>query len=267
MSMREARPTYRYQPTPRRITKDGYEEISPFEVGERSPGARHVGLTGARMVAVCSGAFILAEAGLLDGSTATTHWMDAAELAARFPKVRVQPDVLYVDDGDVLTSAGTAAGIDLCLHVVALDFGVDVANTLARRMVVTPHRQGGQAQYIEAPIRSVQGDDLLGPTLNWAIEHFDKPMNVTGLAHKAGLSSRHFSRLFKVREGTTPLQWLLHQRILLARRLLETTDAPVEVVASRAGFETAGSLRLHFQRLVRTTPSAYRRAFRELKAG
>ena len=216
-------------------------------------------------MSVCSGAFVLAEAGLLDGRRATTHWMHADELARRFPTVEVDADVLYVDDGDILTSEGTAAGIDLCLHVVAVDFGAEVANGLARRMVVPPHRKGGQAQYIEAPVMPRPGDDPLAPVLAWIMDHLDEPLEVGKLAERAGLSARHFSRLFKAREGTTPLQWILHQRILLARRLLETTNASIEAIASRCGFQTATSLRPHFQRMVRTTPVAYRQAFREVE--
>jgi AraC family transcriptional activator FtrA len=217
---------------------------------------------GARIMSVCTGAFVLAAAGLLDGRPATTHWMYTEELAARFPEVRVDPRVLYVDDGDVLTSAGTAAGIDLCLHVVRLDHGAEVANAVARRMVVPPHRDGGQAQYVESPLASGPGDDPLGGTLGWALEHLDEPLSVADLARRAAISPRSFARHFLRVTGTTPHQWLLSQRLLLAERLLESSDLSVERVASRSGFGSAAALRAHFQRARATSPSAYRRLFR-----
>jgi transcriptional regulator GlxA family with amidase domain len=216
---------------------------------------------GARILSVCTGAFVLAAAGLLDGRRATTHWMHTDTLATRYPDVKVDPRVLYVDDGDVMTSAGTAAGIDLCLHVVRLDYGAEVANAVARRMVVPPHRDGGQAQYVDQPIASGPGDDLLGDLLTWMAEHLDESPAVEDLARRAAMSPRHFARRFRAVTGTTPHQWLLGQRVLLAQRLLETTDDPVELVASRCGFGTAANLRQHFQRIVGTSPAAYRRTF------
>lgn len=217
---------------------------------------------GARVLSFCSGAFVLAAAGLLDGRRATTHWMYAERLAARYPQVRVDPDVLYVDEGRVLTSAGTAAGIDLCLHVVRLDHGAEVANAVARRMVVPPHRDGGQAQYVEAPVPASPAEDDLGATLAWAVEHLNEPLTVERLARHARLSPRTFARRFKAATGTTPLRWLLAQRVVLAQRLLETTDQPVELVARACGFGTAAGLRQHLFRALSTSPLAYRRTFR-----
>jgi transcriptional regulator GlxA family with amidase domain len=217
---------------------------------------------GARLLSVCSGAFVLAQAGLLDGRRATTHWMYTDELARRFPAVEVDPRVLYVDDGDILTSAGTAAGIDLCLHVVRRDHGAEVANTIARRMVVPPHRDGGQAQFVEAPMPSATPDDPLAATLGWMLEHLDEPLSVEELAARSMLSPRHFARRFRAVTGTTPHQWLLSQRVLLASRLLETTDEPVEGIARRCGMGTAANLRTHFARVVGTSPTSYRRTFR-----
>jgi transcriptional regulator GlxA family with amidase domain len=219
---------------------------------------------GARLLSVCSGAFALAHAGLLDGRRATTHWMYTERLARGFPLVAVDPDVLYVDEGQILTSAGTAAGIDLCLHVVRLDHGAEVANAVARRMVVPPHRDGGQAQFVEAPIAADDGSDPLAATLDWALEHLHEPLTVDVLARRALLSPRTFARRFRAVTGTTPLQWLLRQRILFAQRLLETTELPVEIVADRCGFGSAAVLRTHFKRLLDTSPMQYRRMFREI---
>ena len=222
---------------------------------------------GARILSVCSGAFVLAAAGLLDDRRATTHWMHAEELAARYPRIDVDPDVLYVDEGDVMTSAGTAAGIDLCLHVVRLDFGAEIANAVARRMVVPPHRQGGQAQFVEAPMTSGEpGSDRFAATLEYMLEHLDEPLSVEAMAEQAAMSPRTFARRFRSTTGTTPGQWLVRQRVLLAQRLLETTDDPVELIALRCGFGTAAGLRLHFRRVLDTSPLVYRRTFRRIGA-
>jgi transcriptional regulator GlxA family with amidase domain len=216
---------------------------------------------GARIMSVCSGAFTLAAAGLLDGRRATTHWVHADELARRYPSIDVDPKVLYVDEGDVLTSAGTAAGIDLCLHVVRLDHGAEVANAVARRMVVPPHRDGGQAQFVDQPMAPSAGEDPLAGVLGWMLEHLDEQLSVDDLAARAAMSPRTFARRFRAVTGTTPLQWLLSQRIVLAQRLLETTDESVELVAHRCGFSTAAGMRQHFQRVTGTSPLAYRRTF------
>jgi transcriptional regulator GlxA family with amidase domain len=222
---------------------------------------------GARILSVCTGAFILAAAGLLDGRRATTHWMYAETLAARYPEIDVDPDVLYVDEGDVMTSAGTAAGIDLCLHVVRLDFGAEIANAVARRMVVPPHREGGQAQFVEAPMPAGDpGSDRFATTLEYMLEHLDEPLSVESMADRAAMSPRTFARRFRATTGTTPGQWLVRQRVLLAQRLLETTDDPVELIALRCGFGTAAGLRLHFRRVLDTSPLVYRRTFRRIGA-
>ncbi|MGH9137777.1 MAG: helix-turn-helix domain-containing protein, partial [Acidimicrobiales bacterium] len=223
---------------------------------------RAIHARGGRIVSVCSGAFLMAETGLLDGRSATTHWMYAAELAKKYPAIEVDPDVLYVDGGDGLyTSAGTAAGIDLCLHIVRLDHGADVANAVARRMVVPPQRDGGQAQFVAAPVPDEPDDDAIARTLDWALEHLDQPLSVEVMARRTLLSPRTFARRFRHVTGTTPLQWLLRQRILHAQRLLEGTELPIELVASQCGFGTATALRVHFRRATGTTPTAYRRAF------
>jgi AraC family transcriptional activator FtrA len=217
---------------------------------------------GARIMSFCTGAFTLAAAGLLDGKRATTHWMHAGELARRYPDVKVDPRVLYIDEGDVLTSAGTAAGIDLCLHVVRLDHGAEVANAVARRMVVPPHRDGGQAQFVDLPMPDPTDDEPMAEVLGWTLSHLDHDLSIEALARRARTSPRTFARRFRAVTGTTPHQWLLTQRILLAQRLLETTDEPVERVASRCGFGSAAGLRQHFRRAVSASPLAYRRTFR-----
>jgi transcriptional regulator GlxA family with amidase domain len=218
---------------------------------------------GARMVSFCTGAFALAEAGLLDGRPATTHWAHAEEFRARYPKVQLDPSVLYVDDGDVLTSAGSAASIDLAVHIVQRDHGAEIATLVARNLVVPPHRRGGQAQFIQTPVGPPEEcSDGLGRALEWAAGHLDEELSVAGLAEVALMSPRHFARQFRAATGTTPHQWILTQRLGLARRLLETTGVSVEQVAARSGFGSAAALRLHFQRSLGTSPTAYRRTFR-----
>jgi transcriptional regulator GlxA family with amidase domain len=215
---------------------------------------------GARMVSICTGAFAVAAAGLLNGRRATTHWRDAAELAARYPSIQVDADVLYIDDGSVATSAGVAAGIDLCLHLVRSDHGAHTAARIARRMVVAPHREGGQAQFLHRPL--AVGGDGLGPTCTWALERLAEPLTVAALASHAGWAPRTFARRFVSETGTTPLRWLTGQRLLEARRLLETTDLPIDDVAAQSGLGTAANLRLHLAREIGTTPTAYRHAYR-----
>jgi transcriptional regulator GlxA family with amidase domain len=212
---------------------------------------------GARIVSVCTGAFVLAAAGLLDGRRAATHWAAATQLAADYPQVAVDPAVLYVVDGAVCTSAGVAAGIDLCLHLVREDHGAEVANAIARGMVVAPHRSGGQAQFAETPVPA-RDDGSLEPTRRWMLAHLAEPLTVDVLARHASVSRRTFARRFAAETGTTPLQWLVAQRVLLARQLLETTDEPVARVAALAGFGDALGLRQHFGRATGTTPLAYR---------
>ncbi len=215
---------------------------------------------GATVMSLCSGAFALARAGLLDGRRATTHWRYAEELAALFPAVDVVPDVLFVEDGPIATSAGTAAGIDLCLHLLRRSYGVAVANTVARRMVVPPQRDGGQAQFVPSPVRPAQAATL-APVLDWMLGRLDRDLAVDVLARRAGMSTRTFARRFKDETGTTPHQWVLAQRVALAQRLLEEGDLPVETVAHRCGFGSAEMLRHHFRRLRLTAPRDYRRAF------
>jgi transcriptional regulator GlxA family with amidase domain len=218
---------------------------------------------GARVLSVCTGAFVLAEAGLLDGRRAATHWRHARELAAAYPQVEVDDSVLYVDDGRIVTSAGTASGIDACLHVLRVEHGTDVANAVARRMDVPPHRDGGQAQYVEAPVplaRHVGSDELAG-VLDWAVAHLAEPLAVEDLARQAHMSPRTFARRFREVVGTTPHRWVLGQRIGHAQRLLER-GVPVEEVARRCGFGSAVTLRTQFARERGTSPSAYARTFR-----
>lgn len=216
---------------------------------------------GGRVLSFCTGAFALGHAGVLDGRRATTHWRYRDLFAAVFPSVELEPDALYVDECPVLTSAGTAAAIDLSLHVVRQDHGADVANAVARRMVVPPHRDGGQAQFVEAPVAADQEPNPLQRTLDWALAHLDEPLTVEDLARQAKMSPRTLARRFRQVTGDTPLQWLLHQRVLAAQRLLERTDESVEEIARRCGFGSAGVLREHFVRHTRTTPTAYRRTF------
>jgi len=220
---------------------------------------------GARVASICTGAFVLAAAGLLDGRRATTHWAHAALLAERYPNVQVDPGVLYIDEGRVLTSAGKAAGIDLCLHMVRNDHGTAVANELARRLVVPPHRSGGQAQYVVTPVPAENGNGL-ADVMDWAIEHLDEPLTVTDLARRAGMSPRSLGRHFLAAAGTTPLRWLLTQRVHQARELLETTDHSIDFIAACVGMGTAATLRRHFNRTVGVPPDSYRRTFRGVTA-
>ncbi|MFG1809408.1 helix-turn-helix domain-containing protein [Streptomyces sp. NPDC049040] len=216
---------------------------------------------GATVLSVCSGVFALGAAGLLDGRRCAAHWRHTEELAALHPKAHVEPDVLYVDDDRVVTSAGTAAGIDACLHLVRKEQGVAVANGIARRMVVPPHREGGQAQFVSRPLPRATSDTVTG-LLSWMERHLDREVTVDELAARAHMSPRTFARRFQQETGTTPYRWLLGQRVQLARELLEGTDATVDAVAVRAGFGNAATLRHHFGQWVGTTPHAYRRTFR-----
>ena len=215
---------------------------------------------GARMVSFCSGAFLLAEAGLLDGRRATTHWMYIDSFRTLYPRVDVVPDVLYVDDGDRLTSAGSAAGMDLALHIVRSDYGADAADLVARRTVVPPHRDGGQAQYTTVPPVSTGGTPF-AEVLEWMIEHLDQPLDVADMAQRAAMSDRTFARRFADVTGTTPHKWLTAQRVARARQLLETTDLNVDIVAARSGLGTAANLRNRLREAVGVTPTNYRQRF------
>ncbi len=234
-------------------------ELPPQELLDALRAARQ---RDACLVGLCLGAFVLAAAGVLDGRPATTHWLAAEEFARRYPRIEVKPDVLYVDDGEVLTSAGVAAGIDCCLHLLRRWHGAEIASHVARRMVVPPHRQGGQAQYIEAPIPPRVDGDRLAPVLDWACQHLEQELSVDALAERATMSRRTFTRRFKQATGTTVNDWIRHQRLAMAQRLLEMTDLPIELIAVRAGFGSALSLRQLFGEVLHTSPSAYRREFR-----
>ena len=217
---------------------------------------------GQRILSLCTGAFVLAAAGILDGRRATTHWAECAELAARYPQITVDPGVLYVDEGNLLTSAGSAASIDLCLHVVQRDFGREVATRLARDLVVPLYRDGGQAQFIDTPMPVLDERHLFADTLAWLQANLDQEVTVRDLADRAAMSPRTFARRFLASTGVTPYQWIVRERVRLAQRMLETTDLPIDAVAVNAGFCTADNLRKHFGRAVRTSPHAYRDSFR-----
>ncbi|MGW6915834.1 helix-turn-helix domain-containing protein [Kitasatospora sp. NPDC054939] len=234
------------------------DEPLPPELVE---AVRRAHRAGARVASLCTGAFVLGAAGLLDGRRATTHWAHAAELSARHPLAEVDPDVLYTDNGSVLTAAGKAAAVDLCLHLVHLDHGAGIANSVARRLVMPPHRPGGQAQFVATPVPA-GGDHALSELLAWAHRRLDRPLTVTDLARRANTSPRHLGRQFRAVTGETPLQWLLTQRVRRAQELLEATDDGIEAVARATGMGTATTLRRQFKRVVGVPPDAYRRSFR-----
>lgn len=219
---------------------------------------------GAKVVGLCMGAFVLAAAGLLDGRPATTHWNWMNDFMRLYPSLKVDQNVLYVDDGDIVTSAGTSASIDCCLHLVRQQCGADIANSVARQLVVPPHRQGGQAQFVEHPVYNTAGGDRFMQALNWASSHLQQALTVEQLADKALMSRRSFTRRFQQVTGTTFTQWLLNQRLSVAQRFLEKTDQPVERIAQEAGFGSALSMRRHFQQQFKTSPSLYRREFKTL---
>ncbi|MFG1813874.1 helix-turn-helix domain-containing protein [Kribbella sp. NPDC049174] len=234
------------------------DEPPPAELVDAVRAAHEAG---ARIASLCTGAFVLGAAGLLDGRRATTHWVHTAELSARYPLAEVDPDVLYTDNGSVLTSAGKAAAVDLSLHLIHLDHGATIANGVARRLVVPPHRSGGQAQFVATPV-DVKGDHRLVQLLAWVLERLDQPLTVTDMARRANTSPRHLGRQFRAVTGQTPLQWLLTQRVRRAQELLETTDQSVESIAVATGMGTATTLRRQFKRVVAVPPDSYRRAFR-----
>ncbi|SCL65072.1 helix-turn-helix domain-containing protein [Micromonospora peucetia] len=238
----------------------------PDVSADPSPGLvaalRHACHRGARIMSICSGAFALAGAGLLTGRRATTHWRYAERFRRRHPGVALDPDVLYVDDGVVLTSAGSAAGLDLRLHVVRRDHGAGIANAVARRLVTPPHRDGGQAQFIEAPVTADPADDRIAGSMAWAVAHLPDTITVDTLAGRAHMSARTYLRHFARATGTTPIRWLINQRIQASLALLETTTTPIEKIAEAVGFDSAVTYRHHFAHTMRTSPSAYRRAFR-----
>ena len=239
----------------------GWADVDADPPADLVEAVRAAHAAGARVASLCTGAFVLAAAGLLDGLRATTHWAHTDVLAARFPRVTVDPDVLYVDNGSVLTSAGKAAAMDLCLHLVRADHGPAAANAVARRLVVPPHRAGGQAQYVSTPVPA-RDDHPLAALLPWITARLDQPLTVEDLAKQAKVSTRHLTRHFHAATGTTPLQWLLVQRIRRAQELLEKTDSGVDTIAAAVGMGTATTLRRHFNRTVGVPPDTYRRTFR-----
>ncbi|MEU5220499.1 helix-turn-helix domain-containing protein [Streptomyces sp. NPDC020807] len=242
--------------------------LPPFDLSRLSrelpPGVRDALAAvrpGARTVSICTGAFVLAAAGLLDGRPATTHWAVADVFRAWYPEVALDPDVLFVDDGDVLTSAGAASGVDVCLHLVRRDHGTAVANHVARACVVPPWRDGGQAQYIEYPVPPASGQGT-AETRQWALENLHEPLTLAELAGHARMSLRTFARRFNEEVGTSPGRWLIQQRVVRARHLLETTDLAVDDIAGQVGFATGTSLREHLHAAIGVSPMAYRRTFR-----
>jgi transcriptional regulator GlxA family with amidase domain len=227
------------------------------DLGQALASRRH----GTRVMSICIASYVLAAAGLLDGRRATTHWQRADDFRRLFPRVELDPDVLFVDDGDVLTSAGVAAGIDLCLHIVRRDHGSDVAHRVARQCIVAPWRDGGQSQFVQRSVPVVGVASTAG-TRAWALDHLCEPLTLAHLAQHAHMSVRTFTRRFREEVGTSPQQWLTHQRVDAVRHLLESTDLPVEQVAARAGFGTAAAMRLHLHTAIGVSPTAYRRTFR-----
>jgi transcriptional regulator GlxA family with amidase domain len=243
-----------------------HEEDAPETTGRLdAPLARALGMIrrpGTRIASVCTGAFVLAAAGWLDGMRATTHWKSADSFRRLFPRVDLDPDVLYTDEGDVLTSAGEAAGIDLCLHMIRRDHGAAVAGDVARTTVVPPHREGGQAQFVPRPVPEPSVRSSTGAARAWALSRLDRPLSLREMAEQEAMSVRTFTRRFREEAGLTPGQWLTRQRIERARQLLEETDMPVDSVAARCGFGTGASLRQHMQAALGVSPRAYRTAFR-----
>ncbi|NDL57797.1 helix-turn-helix domain-containing protein [Phytoactinopolyspora mesophila] len=236
---------------------DVHAEATP----ELAAALRRAHAKGARIVSICTGAFALASAGLLDGRRATTHWLHADLLRRRYPRVEVDPTPLYVEDGDIFTSAGSAAGLDLGIHLVRQDHGAAVANLVARRLVVAPHRDGGQAQYIESPVGDDPYSGRIAASMAWAVERLGQRITVETLAKQANVSPRTYLRHFTKATGTSPIRWLITQRLQASLPLLESTDMSVEQIAAKVGFDTAVTYRHHFGRAMRTSPSAYRRSF------
>jgi transcriptional regulator GlxA family with amidase domain len=215
---------------------------------------------GTRLASICTGAFVLAQAGLLDRQTATTHWAQADELARNYPQIAVDPRVLYTDNGNIITAAGYTSGVDMCLHIIRKDHGQRIANLVAKTLVASPHRNGGQAQFIDRPVPP-ERSRRLDRTLQWMLDNLGDNISVTDMARHAGLAARSFARRFEAEIGESPLQWLIEQRVRHAQLLLETTSLPIDTIAGRCGFGTAMSLRLHFKRIAMVTPTDYRKTF------
>ena len=243
------------------IVVPGWRDLDATPRPEITRALRDAVERGARVASICSGAFLLGHAGLLDGRRATTHWRHTERLARLFPAARVEPDVLYVDEGQVMTSAGSAAGIDLMLHLVRKDYGPHVANMFARRMVVPPHRDGGQAQFVVQPI-AVRTNDRIASVADWMAGNLHDAITIEALADRAAMSVRTFTRRFRAATGTAPIEWLIRLRVRRAQDLLETTDASIDQVAHESGFGAAETLRHHFRKVVGTSPSAWRATFR-----
>jgi AraC family transcriptional regulator, transcriptional activator FtrA len=247
------------------IAIPGWRDVDEIPPAPLLRALRRAHERGARIVALCSGAFVLAAAGLLDARRATTHWRYADAFQRRYPLVRFESNVLYVDEDRVLTSAGSAAGIDLCLHVVRRDYGAEIANLVARRLVVPPHRDGGQAQYVPEPV-STRAPGGLARLQEWALARLERPLALEDLAREGNMSVRTLARRFEQETGSTPHRWLTHQRLLAAQRRLETTSDGIDQVARAVGFDSGMTLRHHFRRAFGTTPTAYRRRFSVLRA-
>ncbi len=243
------------------IIVPGWRGIDTPVPDSLSTALRQAHAAGARILSICSGVFVLAAADLLDGKRATTHWRYAEALSARFPAIRVEPDVLYIDEGSVLTSAGSAAGIDLCLHLVRRDFGTEAANKVARRLVVPPHRDGGQAQFVERPVPAPYESSRLAPLLDRLRQDAHSDYTIEAMAQVVGMSPRTFLRRFQAATGTTPGKWLLAERLAKARDLLEATSEPIQQIAEASGFGSADTMRHHFRQKLGTTPAAYRNSF------
>ncbi|MGZ5910195.1 MAG: transcriptional regulator FtrA [Reyranella sp.] len=242
------------------IIVPGWQEIDAIPPAALLDALRRAHARGARIASICSGVFVLAAAGLLTGRRVTAHWADTDALARRYPHLRVDPDVLYVDDGDIMTSAGRSAGLDLCLHIVRRDYGAKVANQVARRMVIPTHREGGQAQFIPRPVQA-EGDPLAA-LLAWVRRHLDQNLTIADLAAKARMSRRTFIRRFEEATGASPGEWIVQERVAHARNLLEETTMSVEQVATTVGFGTTDALRHHFRARLDTSPARYRAGFR-----
>ncbi|MGP3978074.1 GlxA family transcriptional regulator [Streptomyces sp. 8N114] len=246
------------------IVPASHDWDEPYDRGAMSPGLAEAFTRirpGTRIASICTGAFVLAAAGLLDGKRATTHWRAGERFQRLFPSVRLDSDVLYVDEGSVLTSAGIASGVDLCLHMIRKDHGAAVANAVARRTIVPPHRDGGQAQFIRRPVPEPRLSST-GTARSWALRHLDRPLTLRELAERESMSVRTFTRRFREEVGVSPQQWLTQQRIERVRQLLEESDLSIEQIAAQAGFGSASTLRMHFQAALGVSPSAYRRTFR-----
>ena len=243
------------------IVVPGWRDLEDQPLPEIIRALRDAAERGARVVSICSGVFLLAHAGLLDGRRATTHWRYTEKLARLFPKIRVEPDVLYVDEGNVMTSAGSAAGIDLLLHLVRKDYGPHIANTFARRMVVPPHRDGGQSQFVVQPI-AVRTNDRIASVADWMAGNLSQAITIEALADRAAMSVRTFTRRFRAATGAAPIEWLIRLRVRRAQDLLETTGASIDQIADIAGFGAPETLRHHFRKVVGTSPSVWRNSFR-----